>query len=95
MDQLFYIHQVSNIQKVIIASLHLEPQQFLLYYCLCEHKNKRIISWSIFIEELISYDDDDRGNSFFTKLINLRKKGPIIKYIQQFKKFSQSKWHTR
>ena len=47
-----------------------------------------IISSSIFIEELISYHDYVKSSSFFTQLINLRKKGPIIKHIQQFQKLS-------
>ena len=58
------------------------------YQCLCECKNNTIISWSIFIEELISYHDDVKNNSFFTQLINLRKNGPIIKHIQQFQNLS-------
>ena len=37
---------------------------------------------------MISYHDDIKINSLFTQLINLRKKGPIIKYIQRFKKLS-------
>ena len=47
-----------------------------------------IISWSIFIEELISYHDDLKRNSFFTQLINLRKRGLVIKNIQHFQKLS-------
>ena len=31
MEQFFDIHQVSNLQKVTIASLYLEPQQFMWY----------------------------------------------------------------
>ena len=57
------------------------------YQQLCEHKKNTIISWSIFIEELISYHHDVKSNSIITQLINLRKKGPIIEHIQQFQKF--------
>ena len=43
---------------------------------------------SIFIEELIAYHDDIKRNSFFTQLINLRKRGLVIENIQQFQKLS-------
>ena len=52
------------------------------------HKKNTIISWSIFTEELIAYHDDVKRNSFFTQLINLKKKGLVIKHIQQFQKLS-------
>ena len=88
MEKFFDIHQVWNLQKVTIASLYLEPEQFVWYQWICECKKNSIISWSIFTEELISYHDDVKSNFFFTQLINLRKKGPLIKHIQQFKKLS-------
>ena len=58
------------------------------YQWLCECKKNTIISWSIFTEELIAYHDDVKSNSFFTQLINLRQKGPVIEHIQQFQKLS-------
>ena len=58
------------------------------YQWLCECKKNTIISWSIFTEELITYHDDVKRNSFFTQLINLRQKGPIIEHIQQFQKLN-------
>ena len=76
------------LQKVTITSLYLEPQQFVWYQWLCECKKNTIISWSIFFEELIAYHDDVKSNSFFTQLINLRKKGQIIEHIQQFQNLS-------
>ena len=88
METFFDIHQVPNLQKVTIASLYLESQQFVWYQWLCEHKKNTIISWSIFTEELITYHDDVKSNSFFTQLINLRQKRPIINHIQQFQKLS-------
>ena len=77
-----------NLQKVTIASLYLEPQQFVWYQWLCECKKNTIIYWSIFIKELIAYHDDVKRNSFFTQLINLWKKGSVIEHIQQFQKLS-------
>ena len=67
---------------VTIASLYLEPQQFVWYQWKCECKRNTIISWSIFTEELITYHDDVKINSFFTHLINLRRKGQVIEHIQ-------------
>ena len=36
MEQFFDLHQVPNVQKVTIASLYLEPEQFVWYQWLCE-----------------------------------------------------------
>ena len=49
---------------------------------------KLYFSWSIFVEEFISYQDDVKRNSFFTQLINLRQNCPVIENIQQFQKLS-------
>lgn len=38
MEQFFDLHQVSTLQKVTIASLYLEPEQFVWYQWLCERK---------------------------------------------------------
>jgi hypothetical protein len=35
---------------------------------------------------LIAYHDNVKSNSFFTQLINIRQKGPVIEHIQQFQK---------
>ena len=77
-----------NIQKVTIASLYLEPQQFGWYQWLCEHKKNTIFPWSVFTEELIAYHHYVKNNYLFTQLINLNKKGLLIKHIQQFQKLS-------
>ena len=88
MEQFFDIQQVPNLQKVTISYLYLDSQQFVWYQWPCECKKNIIISRSIFIEELISYHNDVKSNSFFTQLINLRKKGPVVENIQQFQKLS-------
>ena len=49
MEQFFDLHQVPTMQ----ASLYLEPDQFVWYQWICDRKNDSIISWYIFIEELI------------------------------------------
>ena len=87
MEQFFDLHQVPNLQKVTIASLYLEPEQFVWYQWLCQQKKDTIISWSIFTEELISYDDDN-NNTFFSQLVNLKQKGLVVEHIQQFQKLS-------
>ena len=66
MEQFFDIHQVPNLQKVTIASLYLEPQQFVWQQWLCECKKNTIISWSVFTEEQIAYRDDVKRNPYFT-----------------------------
>ena len=38
MEQFFDLYQVPNLQNVTIASLYLEPEQFVWYQWLCEHK---------------------------------------------------------
>jgi hypothetical protein len=71
MEQFFDLHQVPSLQKVPIASLYLENDQFVWYQWLCERKNNYIISWSIFMDELISHYGDIKRNTFFSQLINL------------------------
>ena len=49
MEQLFDLHQVPTMQNVTIAFLYLEPDQFVWYQWICDHKKDCIIDWSIFI----------------------------------------------
>ena len=87
MEKFFDLHQVPNLQKVTVASLYSEPEQFVWYQLLCEQKKDTIISWSIFTDKLISYHDD-KNNTFFIKLVNLKQKGIVAEHIQQFQKLS-------
>ena len=43
-----------------------------------------IISWSIFREELIAHPGDINNNTFFSQLVNLKKKGSVTEHIKQF-----------
>ena len=54
MENFFEVHQIPDGQKIMMASLYLEPDQFIWYRWLCTHRRKKglTISWSIFIEEL-------------------------------------------
>jgi hypothetical protein len=36
MEQFFDLHQVPTLQKVTLASLYLEPDQFVWYQWICE-----------------------------------------------------------
>ena len=66
MEQFFDLHQVPTMQKVTIASLYLEPDQFVWYQWLCDHKRESIISWSIFTEELIARYGYINNNTLFS-----------------------------
>ena len=50
MEKYFDLHNVQHTQKVCIATLSLEPNQFVWYRWICYHKP--FITWSIFIEEM-------------------------------------------
>ena len=62
MEQFFDLNNMQNTQKVHIATLYLEPNQFVwyqwLYYC------KQIITWAIFMEELIAHYEDTKVTLF-------------------------------
>ncbi|MDF3675405.1 hypothetical protein, partial [Enterobacter hormaechei] len=73
MENFFEIHQIPYGQKVTMASLYLEPDQFIWYHCLCTHRRKRglIVSWSIFIELQAQYSNSLIQN-FFSQLAKLQ-----------------------
>ena len=61
MEQYFDLHGVPLLQKVCIASSYLEPDQFLWYKGLCSRK--RLVTWSIFTEEMIAHYEDTKSNT--------------------------------
>ena len=63
MEQYFDLHGVPLLQKVCISSSYLEPDQFLWYKGLCSHK--KLVTWSIFTEEMIAHYEDTKSNTFF------------------------------
>ena len=75
-----------NTQKVRIATLYLEPNQFVWYQCICSHK--QFITWAIFTEELIAHYEGTKSNTFFSQLISLKQKGSIMEHIEEFKKLN-------
>ena len=45
---------------------------------------KKIVTWSIFIEEMITHYEDTKRNTFFSQLINIKKKGLVVENIEDF-----------
>jgi hypothetical protein len=86
MEQLFDLHNVPHTQKVRIASLYLEPNQFVWYRWLCSHKS--LVTWTIFMEEMIAHYEDTRSNTFFSQLINLKQKGSVTEHIENFQRLN-------
>ena len=86
MEQYFDLHEVQLLQKVHIASLYLEPNQFLWYKGLCSCKP--LVTWSIFMEEMIAHYEDTKRNTFFSQLINLKQKGSMAEHIEDFQKLN-------
>ena len=62
MEQFFDLNNVQNTQKVRMATLYLEPNQFVWYQWLCSRK--QFITWEIFTEELIAHYEDTKRNIF-------------------------------
>jgi hypothetical protein len=86
MEQYFDLHNVQNTQKVRIATLYLEPNQFVWYRWLCSRK--QIVTWAIFMEEMIAHYEDTKSNTFFSQLINLKQKGSMMEHIEDFQKLN-------
>jgi hypothetical protein len=86
MEQFFDLHNVPHTQKVQIASLYLEPNQFVWYIWLCSHKS--LVTWTIFMEEMIAHYEDTRSNTFFSQLINLKQKGSVTEHIENFQRLN-------
>ena len=45
---------------------------------------KKNVTWSIFMEEMIAYYEDTKRNTFFIQLINLKQKGLVVDKIEDF-----------
>jgi hypothetical protein len=86
MEQFFDLHNVSHTQKVQIASLYLEPKQFVWYRWICFRKS--LVTWTIFMEEMIAHYEDTRSNTFFSQLINLKQKGLVTEHIENFQRLN-------
>jgi hypothetical protein len=86
MEQFFDLHNVPHTQKVRIASLYLEPNQFVWYRWICSLKS--LVTWTIFMEEMIAHYEDTRSNTFFSQLINLKQKGLVTEHIANFQRLN-------
>ena len=62
MEQYFDLNNVQNVEKVRIATLHLEQNTFVWYQWLFSHKN--IVTCSIFMEEMIAQYEDTKSNTY-------------------------------
>ena len=82
MEQYFDLHNEKNTQNVCIATLHLEQNTFVWYRWLLSHK--KIVTFSIFTEEMIAHYEDAKRNTFFIQLINLKQKGSMVEHIEYF-----------
>jgi len=85
-EKYFDILGVPLLQKICIASLYLEPDQFLCYKGLCSRKP--LITWSIFMEEMIAHYEDTKRNTLFIHLINLKQKCSMEEQIEDFQKLN-------
>ena len=56
------------------------------YQCLCSRKS--LVTWTIFMEEMIAHYEDTRGNTFFSQLINLKQKGSVTEHIENFQRLN-------
>jgi hypothetical protein len=86
MEQFFDLHNVPHTQKVQIASLYLEPNQFVWYQWLCSRKS--LVIWTIFTEEMIAHYEDTKSNTLFSQLINLKQKGLVTEHIENFQRLN-------
>ena len=86
MEQYFDLNNVQNTQKIRIATLYLEQNTFVWYQWLCPRK--KIVTWSIFTEEMIAHYEDTKRKTFFSQLINLKQKGSVVEHIEDFQKLN-------
>jgi hypothetical protein len=86
MEKFFDPHDVTHTQKVRIDSLYLEPNQFVWYRWLCSHKS--LVTWTIFMEEMIAHYEDTRRNTFFIQFINIKQKGSVVEHIENFQRLN-------
>jgi len=86
MEKYFDLHDVQMSQKVCILSLSLELNKFLWYKGLCSHKP--LVTWLIFMEEMVAHYEDTKRNTFFGQLINLKEKSLMVEYIEDFQKLN-------
>jgi hypothetical protein len=50
--------------------------------------HKSLVTWTMLIKEMISHYEDTRINTFFSQLINLKKKCSVIEHIEKFQRLN-------
>jgi len=85
-EQFFDLHNVKKTQNAHIATLYLETNQLVWYQWIFSHK--RIVTWTIFMEEMVAHYEDTKSNTFFSQLINLKQNGSMMEHIEDFQKLN-------
>ena len=67
MEQYFELHNTQSTQKVHIATLYLEKNQFVLYRWI--FSSKPLVTWSNFMEEMIEHYEDTKRNTLDRKSV--------------------------
>ena len=49
---------------------------------------KKIVTWSIFTEEMIAHYEDTKRKTFFSQLINIKQKRSVVEHIEDFQKLN-------
>ncbi|KAH9291976.1 hypothetical protein KI387_042841, partial [Taxus chinensis] len=90
MENFFELHQTPSGQKVTLASLYLEPDQFVWYRWLCaqRQKNGLGVTWTVFTEELQLHYSSSVSENYFSQLAKLRQTGSVKDYVHQFQNLS-------
>ena len=86
MEKYFDLSNVKNTQKVCISTLYLEKNTFVWYRWL--FSQKKIVTWSIFTEEMIAHYEDTKSETFSSQLINFKQKGSVVEHIEDFQKLN-------
>ena len=53
-----------------------------------DFSRKPLVTWSIFMKEMIAHYKDTKRNTFFSQLINLKQKGSMMEHIEDFQKLN-------
>jgi hypothetical protein len=50
--------------------------------------SQSLVTWTIFTKEMIAHYEDTRNNTFFSQLINLKKKGSVTEHIENYQRLN-------
>ncbi|KAK2971290.1 hypothetical protein RJ640_001316 [Escallonia rubra] len=83
-SQFFDYHQISEEERVPMASWNLEGDAQLWYQLLKEEHGEQCITWQIFIDELFERFGPTRYQDCFGELTKLQQTGTVKEYQTQF-----------